>query len=295
MAALSYIATLSGSAVVNAWRHRTMTVITVLIVSLMMTTLGMFLLVENALSVMIDSLEEQVNLIVYLHDDAPPADVLALQRRLQDDPLMISVEYVTKEKALERLRASFPDQPDFLQALPGNPLPASLDVRSDDPDHLREQASVLTAEPIVEDVVLPQDVVELLIRISQAVRILGYTLGAGLALVALFVIGSTIRLTVYARRGEIEVLRLMGASDHFIRWPFLLEGIFFGLLGALFASLIVGAAYVSIHEVLQQLISFLPVSLDTAYLFRLILMMTLFGIVVGALGSYLSVRRFLTV
>ena len=295
MAALSYIATLSGSAVVNAWRHRTMTVITVLIVSLMMTTLGMFLIVENALSVMIDSMEEQVNLIIYLNDDAPPADVLALQRRLQDAPQIISAEYVTKEMALERLRASFPDQPEFLQALPGNPLPASLDVRSDEPDYLRESVSMLAAEPIVEQVVLPQDVLETLIRASQAVRIIGYTLGTGLALVTLFVIGSTIRLTVYARRGEIEVLRLMGASDHFIRWPFLLEGILFGLLGALVASLIVGAAYISIYEVLQQLVSFLPVSLDTAYLFRLILMMTLFGIAIGALGSYLSVRRFLTI
>lgn len=295
MAALSFTGTMFGSALVNAWRHRAMTVITVLIVSLMMTTLGMFLIVENALSVMIASLEEQVNLIIYLEDDAPPADVLALRQQLLDDSRTISVEYITKEQALERLRQTYRDDPDFLQPLLDNPLPASLEVRSDDPAFLQSQASALLGEPIVEDIDLPQDVVNNLIRISQVASFLGYALGAGLALVALFVIGSSIRLTVYARRGEIEVLRLMGASDHFIRWPFLMEGVFFGLIGAVISSILVGIAYIWVHEVLQQLISFLPVSLDTTYLLRLILILTLFGIAIGGLGSYLSVRRFLTI
>ena len=295
MGALSSTATMFGSALVNAWRHRAMTVITVLIVSLMMTTLGMFLIVENALSVMIAALEEQVNLIIYLEDEAPPADVLALRQQLLDDARTISVEYVTKEKALERLRVSFQNDPEFLQPLLENPLPASLEVRSDEPEFLQSTASGLSDDPIVEDVVLPQDVVKNLIQISQVATFIGYSLGAGLALVTLFVIGSTIRLTVYARRGEIEVLRLMGASDHFIRWPFLLEGVFFGLMGALIASVLVGIAYIWVHELLQQLISFFPVSLDTTYLLRLFLTLTLFGIVIGALGSYLSVRRFLTI
>lgn len=295
MGALSSTVTMFGSALVNAWRHRAMTVITVLIVSLMMTTLGMFLIVENALSVMIASMEEQVNLIVYLQDEAPPADVLALRQELLDDARTISVEYVTKEQALERLRESFRNDPEFLQPLLENPLPASLEVRSNEAEFLQSTAGRLESDPIVEDVVLPQDVVKNLIRISQVASFIGYSLGAGLALVTLFVIGSAIRLTVYARRGEIEVLRLMGASDHFIRWPFLLEGVFFGLIGALIASVLVGIAYIWVHELLQQLISFFPVSLDTTYLLRLFLILTLFGIVIGALGSYLSVRRFLTI
>ena len=127
---------MSGSAVVNAWRHRTMTVITVLIVSLMITTLGMFLIVENALSVMIASMEERVNLIIDLVDDAPPSDVLALRQQLLDDPRVIDVGYITPEEALERLRAHFEGEPDLLLPLISNrnPLPASLEVRSDDPN-----------------------------------------------------------------------------------------------------------------------------------------------------------------
>ena len=295
MAGLSYTATVFGSAVVNAWRHRTMSIITVLIVSLMMTTLGMFLIVENALSVMISSMEEQVNLIVYLEDDAPPSDVLALRQQLLDDPRTTTVEYITKEEALDRLRASFREDPDLLQPLLDNPLPASLEVRSNEAEFLQLQASFLEEDPIVEDVVLPQDVVKILLQISRVASFLGYSLGAGLVLVTLFVIGSAIRLTVYARRGEIEVLRLMGASDHFIRWPFLLEGVLFGLIGALFSSIVVGIAYIWVHGLLQQLISFFPVSFDTTYLIRLFLILTLFGIAIGGLGSYLSVRRFLTI
>ena len=297
MAGPSYIATMSGSAIVNAWRHRTMTVITVLIVSLMITTLGMFLIVENALSVMIASMEERVNLIIDLVDDAPPSDVLALRQQLLDDPRVIDVAYITPEEALERLRPHFKDDPDLLLPLISNrnPLPASLEVRSDDPNHLLSLASLLAVNPIVKEVTIPKDVLDSVIRIVQVIRFLGYTLGAGLALVALFVIGSTIRLTVYARRGEIEVLRLMGASDHFIRWPFLLEGVFFGLVGALFSSLVVGVAYLWVHELLHQLISFFPVSVDITYLLRLFLTLTLFGILIGGFGSYLSVRRFLTI
>ena len=297
MAGPSYIATMSGSAIVNAWRHRTMTVITVLIVSLMITTLGMFLIVENVLSVMIASMEERVNLIIDLVDDAPPSDVLALRQQLLDDPRVIDVGYITPEEALERLRAHFEDEPDLLLPLISNrnPLPASLEVRSDDPNHLLSLASLLAVNPIVKEVTIPKDVLDNVIRIVQVIRFLGYTLGAGLALVALFVIGSTIRLTVYARRGEIEVLRLMGASDHFIRWPFLLEGVFFGLVGALFSSLVVGVAYLWVHELLHQLISFFPVSVDITYLLRLFLTLTLFGILIGGFGSYLSVRRFLTI
>ena len=156
-----------------------MTVITVLIVSLMMTTLGMFLIVENALSVMIASMEEQVNLIVYLEDEAPPADVLALRQELLDDARTISVEYVTKEQALERLRESFKNDPEFLQPLLENPLPASLEVRSEEPDFLQTTASRLSDDPIVEEIVLPQDVVKNLIQISRVASFIGYSLGAG--------------------------------------------------------------------------------------------------------------------
>ena len=297
MAGFSYLATMSANAIVNAWRHRTMTVITVVIVSLMMTTLGMFLMVENALSVMIVSMEERVNLIIDLADDAPPADVLALRQQLLDDARIISVDYITPEEALARLRTYFEDEPDLMQPLLGNrnPLPASLEVRSDDPDYLLALARQLAVSPLVHETTIPRDVVRNLTRAIEVVRFFGYTLGAGLALVTLFVIGSTIRLTVYARRGEIEVLRLMGASDHFIRWPFLLEGVFFGLVGAFVASLLVGIAYLWVNELLQQLINFLPVSVDTTYLLRLFLTLMVFGIVIGGMGSYLSVRRFLTI
>jgi cell division transport system permease protein len=295
MALLSYAGTMVTGAVVNAWRHRTMSVITVLIVSLMMTTLGMFLIVENELSHMVNSMGRQVNLIIYLEDEAPPQEVLDLREELLNDARVISVDYITKEEALERLREFFREEQDLLQPLLDNPLPASLEVRSDDPDYLLTQVDYLAAKRIVEEVVLPEDLVENLLQIIQVVRFLGFALGSGLGLVTLFVIGSTIRLTVYARRGEIEVLRLMGASDHFIRLPFLLEGVLFGLSGALVSFVIVGTVYIWVHELIQQTISFSPVSLDTSYLFRLLLIMSLAGITIGGLGSFLSVRRFLTI
>jgi cell division transport system permease protein len=283
-----------ANALVNAWRHRTMTLATVLIVSLMMTTLGLFLVADNALAIMVRSMSEKVNLIIYLKDEAVPSEVLALRQELEQDPHITAVIYITKEQALERLRIQLQDKPDLLQTMLGNPLPASLEVRGDDPDYLLGLADQLRLKPVVEDVDFHQDVVQRLITITTAVRIVSTAMIVGLAAVTLFVVGSTIRLTVHARRNEIEILRLMGASDNFIRGPFLLEGALFGLIGATVSCVVVIAAYASLRDVLHSLITFLSVPLDVGYLGRLILFLLLFGTFIGVLGSYLSVRRFLT-
>jgi cell division transport system permease protein len=282
------------NALVNTWRHRTMTLATVLIISLMMTTLGLFLVADNALAIMVRSMSEKVNLIIYLKDDALPSEVLALRQQLEQDPRITAVLYITKDQALERLRIQLQDNPDLLQTMLGNPLPASLEVRGEDPDYLLSLVDQLRLKPVVEDVDFHQDVVQRLITITTAVRIVSTTMIVGLAAVTLFVVGSTIRLTVHARRNEIEILRLMGASDNFIRGPFLLEGALFGLVGAVVSCVVVVVAYASLRDVLHSLLTFLAMPLDVGYLGRLILFLLLFGTFIGVLGSYLSVRRFLT-
>jgi len=282
------------NALVNTWRHRTMTLATVLIISLMMTTLGLFLVADNALAIMVRSMSEKVNLIIYLKDDALPSEVLALRQQLEQDPRITAVLYITKDQALERLRIQLQDNPDLLQTMLGNPLPASLEVRGEDPDYLLSLVDQLRLKPVVEDVDFHQDVVQRLITITTAVRIVSTTMIVGLAAVTLFVVGSTIRLTVHARRNEIEILRLMGASDNFIRGPFLLEGALFGLVGAVVSCVTVVVAYASLRDVLHSLHTFLALPLDVGYLGRLILFLLLFGTFIGVLGSYLSVRRFLT-
>jgi cell division transport system permease protein len=118
---------------------------------------------------------------------------------------------------------------------------------------------------------------------------------AGLAGVTLFVIVNTIRLAVYARRQEIEIMKLVGATDWFIRWPFVLEGMLYGLAGAAIAVLMVDAAYHPVQRQFLALVQFLPVNLDPAFPLKLSGFTAAVGIAVGAAGSYISVRRFLDV
>jgi cell division transport system permease protein len=117
----------------------------------------------------------------------------------------------------------------------------------------------------------------------------------GLVGVTLFVIMNTIRVAVYARRQEIEIMKLVGATDWFIRWPFVLEGVLYGLLGALIVVVVVAAVYGPVEAQFLTLVQFLPVNLDPSFPFKLCGMTVIVGVAVGAAGSYLSVRRFLDV
>ncbi len=142
---------------------------------------------------------------------------------------------------------------------------------------------------------LQQDVVDNLLRITRFARLAGLVMVFSLAGVTLFVIMNTIRLAVYARRREIEIMKLVGATDWFIRWPFVLEGVLYGLAGAAIAVVLVDAVYEPMQVQFLSLVQFLPVNLDPALPLKLSALTAAVGIGVGAAGSYMSVRRFLDV
>jgi cell division transport system permease protein len=177
----------------------------------------------------------------------------------------------------------------------GNPLPASVEVRLKDANRISDLAAQLRREVVVEDVTLQQDVVDNLLRITNFARAAGIVMVVGLVGITLFVIVNTIRLAVYARRQEIEIMKLVGATDWFIRWPFVLEGVLCGLLGALLTSALVGAAYEPMQLQFLSLVQFLPVNLEPDFPLRLAGLTAAVGVAIGAAGSYISVRRFLDV
>jgi cell division transport system permease protein len=144
-------------------------------------------------------------------------------------------------------------------------------------------------------VALQQDVVDNLLRITGFARIAGVAMVIGLIAVTLFVIVNTIRLAVYSRRQEIEIMKLVGATDWFIRWPFVLEGVLYGLLGAALAVAVVDAAYSPMQRQFLSLVQFLPVNLDPTFPLKLSGFTAAVGVTIGAAGSYISVRRFLDV
>ncbi len=283
------------AALLGLWRHRFMTGATVLTTALMLLMLNVFVVLVTHLNVALEALEHRVNVIAYIREDAPPGEVLALRNNLLGRSDVLEVVYVTKDEALARLREHFADRAELLDMVSDNPLPASLEIRARDPENLSAIVSLLRANSVLEEVTLQEDVVERLLRLTTATRLAGVAMTGGLAIVSLFIVINTIRIAVYSRRQEIEVMKLVGATDWFVRWPFIFEGVLYGLLAALLTLLIVVPAYDPVVENFWALLSFLPVERDPQFATKLALMTTVVGTSLGVAGSYISVRRFLEV
>ena len=287
------------AALVGLWRHRFMTGATVLTTALMLLMLNVFVVLVTHLNVALEALEHRVNVIAYIREDAPPGKVRELQSSLQSRSDVLEVVYVTKDEALARLREHFADRAELLAMVSDNPLPASLEIRARNPESLENIVSLLETkvgpESVLEEVALQEDIVERLLSLTTATRVAGVAMTAGLAVVSLFIVINTIRIAVYSRRQEIEVMKLVGATDWFVRWPFVFEGMLYGLLASLLTLLIVVPAYDPVVENFWALLSFLPVERDPQFVTKLALMTMVVGIALGAAGSYISVRRFLEV
>ena len=288
------------AALVGLWRHRFMTGATVLTTALMLLMLNVFVVLVTHLNVALEALEHRVNVIAYIREDAPPGKVRELQSSLQNRSDVLEVIYVTKDEgAGPAARALRRPGRSYWQWVADNPLPASLEIPC--PRSRQSQEHRLPAG----------DKGRTGIRIGRGGLTRRYC-GAsaeshygdarrrcgndrGLAVVSLFIVINTIRIAVYSRRQEIEVMKLVGATDWFVRWPFVFEGMLYGLLASLLTLLIVVPAYDPVVENFWALLSFLPVERDPQFATKLALMTMVVGIALGAAGSYISVRQFLEV
>ncbi len=285
-----------GSAATGLWRNRTMSVGAIITTTIMLITLAAFLAINDTLNQMVSALGRKSNLIAYVRDDARPSDVTRIIRDLQGQSGVAEVVFVTKEDALRIFQERFTDQADVIDILQANPLPASVELRMENPAVLPSLADELRASSdTFETVVVPLDVVERLIAVSNVSRVAGTVMVIALTGVTLFVVVNTIRVAVYARRQEIEIMKLVGATDWFVRGPFVIEGAFIGVFGATMAAGAMLALYAQVGPSITQIISFLPINTNVDYVRSLALFIVLVGLVVGSIGSYFSVRRYLAV
>lgn len=277
------------------WRHRMMSVATVLTAAIMLLLFDGFVTVVSHLGGTLEALEQKVNLIAYIRDDAAPSEVLAVRDRLQQNPNVLEVDFISKDAAMQRLRQQLSDRQDLLGMVQGNPLPASLEVRLRDPGGMQALARRLRDDPALEEVAVQESVVDRLVALTHYARTAGAVMVLSLGLVTLFIIVNTIRLAVYARRQEIEIMKLVGATDWFIRWPFLLEGVLDGLLGAVAAVAVLLLSYRPLLAHFMSLVTFLQLEFDPLFAPKLATLTLAVGILVGGAGSYISVRRYLDI
>jgi cell division transport system permease protein len=276
------------------WRNALMSLAATLTMVLMLVLLAGFFILQNVLLASLSFVEQKVEVVAYVQQNATDDQVQTLIDTTKSMPEVASVEFVSREQALERFKATQAAQgrADLTQYLESNPLYASINVKLTDPSDLQTVTSALDDDPIVRNVLNITALVNRVLTVTDFVRTAGVAMVTVVGLIVLFIIVNTIRLAVVARAEEIEIMRLVGASDAFIRWPFVFEGALVGLLGALIT---LGLLYVGSEPLGRAMVGFfnvLPLELGSVGRDTVILVFGT-GVGLGILGSWLSVRTYL--
>ena len=276
------------------WRNAAMSLAATATMTLMLLLLASFWIVQAGFLASLSYVEAKVGVVADLKDDIKDADLADLQGRLGAMPEVRSIEYVSKEEALKRYRdeRTAQGQPDLTPFLPDNPLPASLEVKLRRPDDYKTIATLLGAEPIVAAVQNIEDTTERLTTLTNFLRTFGVVLLAVIGAIVLFIVINTIRLAVLGRSEEIEVMRLVGASDAFIRWPFVFEGALVGLFGALVTLGVLLGAAEPLSRFMVGFFQILPISIGSISRDVTVLVVGA-GTGLGVLGAWVSVRTYL--
>jgi len=274
------------------------------IVTIAVTVLlvGVLVPVLDASGSKTEDVRSQLELKVFLFDDATNKEITGLEHRVSAIPHVESVDYVSPAEALKILEDRLQDK-SLLDQLNSNPLPPAFNIKVDDPDNLESVQTALSPpdsagkpqpiSPAIDEIVTGEQT-EQIREVTGAVKILLAVIAALLAIASLFLVGNTIRLSIYARRREVEVMQLVGATNWFIRWPFVIEGLVVGLFGAMIAVGILFLGKVTIVDPLSDNFALVE-NLNTISFGPLIAALVTGAMVVAALGSGVTLRRFLRI
>ena len=277
-------------------RNNWMSVASIGTVAVSLFIFGMFLMMVMNMNKLAENMESQVQINVYLLDKVDREQARDIEKDLKKIEGVESVGFVTKDEAMERFKDRLGDQKTLLDALDEtNPLPDSFEVTVTNPDLVKTAAEKMEKIDGVECAKYGQDVMEHLFEITRLLRIFGFTLMLVLAFATLFIISNTIRLTVFARRKEIAIMKYVGATDWFIRWPFVMEGMVLGLFGSIIAAMVLKTAYTAMAEKVYDTLAFFPLIPEQPFLTYITIVVVISGMVVGAIGSAVSIKKFLKV
>lgn len=274
----------------NSW----ISVASVGVVAVSLLILGSSLLLVINANNIAANLESSVEISVFLKDKITPDELQDLENDIADMPEATQVVFVSRQQALEEMRENFGEKREILAGLEEkNPLPDALRIKTATAQQVAPLAAQLEAFDQVDQVRYGQGVVEKLLAISKWVRTAGLITMVLLGVAAVFLIATTIRLSVYARRKEIGIMKFLGATNWFVRFPFVLEGMILGLTGSLLAVIVVYIGYISLIDNIQLSLPFMQLVTDRALIKPLMLGLLATGLAIGAAGSTISMRSFL--
>ena len=277
-------------------RNSLMTIASISTVALSILVLGMFLVMVLNVNNIASHLENQVQITVYMKDQVRATQLQQMEKVLKSSKGVVDVTAVSKQQALAEFKKRLGDQQRLLDALgEDNPFPASFEVQVDQPERIAKLVPQIEKMPGVETARFGQEAVKNLFRLTRILRLGGLLLIFLLAVATLFIISNTIRITVFARRREVNIMKYVGATDSFIRCPFILEGMLMGFTGALLAALALNQLYLAAQERIYGMLAFFPLLPYWPMMGILGAGLVLVGTLIGALGSMLSLQRFLKV
>ncbi len=275
-------------------RNKWLTVTSLLVMTLTFFLTSVFVVAAFGSDKILKALEARPQITAYFKDDASEQEILAVKSRLEATGLTSSVDYVSKEEALQIFMGLSKENPALLEGISSNVLPASLEVKAKNLADLPRLAEILEQEPLLEDLQFYKDVVEKFRRLTETVRLLGLGLVGVLSLISVLIVLITIGVTISSRGEEIEIMRLVGASDWQIKGPFIWQG---GFLGVASAVVAVSLLYLLFPLVVPRISGALAgISLPSptpTFLFGLLLGEITFGVLVGSFGSWVAVRKYL--
>jgi len=284
-----------GSAWQNFWRNAAVSMAAVLSIALILVLAGASMLLGHALGQVLDSYRQRVSVLtISVADGTPLASVYDFADQLRARPEVTDVRFVTKNEELRRFSRD-PRNQQLVEQVEGNPVPAKLEVRVarlGDVGRVDALARQWRGVDRTDPTDYQGDFIANMLRLSTWVTIAGVGMLAVLTVASVVIVMNTIRTAVYHRRQEIEVMKLVGATEWFVRGPFVLEGVMTGVIAAGLALGVLLAAYRPFVQRFQAELFFIPLSYDPRFVAELAHELLLGGALLGALGSYIGVRRF---
>lgn len=257
-------------------------------------TLLLFLSLAAGSQKILKYYESKPQAIAFFKDNTSNSDVKAIENALTQTGKVTGLKYISKEEALKIYKDRNKDNPALLELVTANILPSSLEVSTVTPNDLSLIAEVLKKEPVIDQVIYPEDVIQSLTKATSIIRGVGAGAVAFLIAFAFLVIVMIIGFKIRIRRNEIEIMKLLGASNWFIRAPFILEGIIYGVVGGILAWAVTWAVLWYITPFVQPSlaeIQLFPIS--PLFMLLLLLVATTVALIIGGLGSFGAVRRYL--
>ena len=269
------------------------TVITIFLSILIVSALVLFFVNANDY---MNSWKKGINIIAYLKPDISEANLLDIKSKIQGFYGVAEVEFISKEEAMKRLREQIKRQSSLLDGLNENPLPDAFEIRltgqASNSEKIENLAVQIESLPEIDDVEYGQRWIGRFVKVFELFRLTGYAMSGLFFIAAVFIVANTIRLVIYSRREEIEIMRLVGATDRFIKAPFYIEGIIQGALGGIIGLAALFAAFIYISTNVEHGLSFDLLHIRFFSL-RLSITIILCSMLVGWLGCFISLRQFL--